>query len=102
MPFLSIVHLRDMQCAACTSPIAQAGARSFIVDLDGSPINFSAVDPPAEMIVELICRNGHANELNVPNEISAEEALATPDDAPIAVDATLTGGATDAGVELRA
>ncbi|MDQ2873245.1 MAG: hypothetical protein M3R35_08975 [Candidatus Eremiobacteraeota bacterium] len=100
MPFLSLVHLRDMQCAVCKSPIARAGARSFVVDLGGTPIHFSTDDPPAEMIVELVCSNGHANELNVPNEISAEETLSTPDDAPIACDATLTSGTTEGGVEL--
>lgn len=100
MPFLTLVHLRDMTCARCNAPVADAGARSFIVDTGGTPINFSEDDPPAEMIVEVMCPNGHANELNVPNEIAAEEALMTPDNAPIASDATLTGGTTESGKAL--
>jgi hypothetical protein len=33
--------------------------------------------------------------LNVPNEISAEESLQTPDDAPIACDAYAVSGTTE-------
>jgi hypothetical protein len=89
-----------MACAVCRAPVARAGARSFIVDEDGTPVSFSASDPPAEMIVEVLCPNRHVNELNVPNEISAEETLMTPDDAPIALDATLTSGTTESGKPL--
>ncbi|MGZ3504748.1 MAG: hypothetical protein ACXVAG_11820 [Vulcanimicrobiaceae bacterium] len=100
MPFLTLVHLHQLNCVRCNALVADAGSRSFIVDTGGTPINFSEADPPAEMIVEVMCPNGHANELNVPNEISAEEALMTPDDAPIASDATLTSGTTESGKEL--
>jgi hypothetical protein len=80
--------------------VAAAGARSFIVNLDGDPVQFSAGDPPAEMVVHLLCSNGHANELNVPNEISAEESMVTPDEAPIAADACLISGTTETGKTL--
>ena len=52
------------------------------------------------MLVELACKNGHVQELNVPIEIAAEETLSTPDDAPIAVDARLLSGTTEGGAEL--
>jgi hypothetical protein len=100
MPYLSLVHLRDLPCEHCKAPLAQAGARSFIVDQTGNPVNFSQDDPPAEMVVQLSCPNGHTTELNVPNEIAAEEALSTPDDAPIATDACIVSGMTDSGKEL--
>jgi hypothetical protein len=95
--FLSVVHLRDLPCHACNEMLATAGARSFIVGSDGNPMNFSEEDPPAEMVVQLACRNGHVTELNVPNEISAEESLQTPDDAPIGVDAYAVSGTTEGG-----
>jgi hypothetical protein len=101
MPFLSLVHLRELRCPQCSDVLAAAGARSFIVNSERSPIGFAEGDPPAEMVVELTCKNGHAQELNVPNEISAEETMSTPDDAPIAVDAVLTSGTTESGRELR-
>ncbi|MBV9270449.1 MAG: hypothetical protein JO165_05100 [Candidatus Eremiobacteraeota bacterium] len=97
---MSLVHLRELRCPQCSALVAEAGARSFIVNAEDSPIGFAQDDPPAEMVVELTCENGHVQELNVPNEISAEETLSTPDDAPIAVDAVLTGGTTEGGREL--
>ncbi|HEY8298630.1 MAG TPA: hypothetical protein VIG32_11485 [Candidatus Baltobacteraceae bacterium] len=100
MPFLNLVHLRDALCVTCAAPIADAGSRSFIVDAGGDPIYFATEDPPAEMVVELVCPNAHASVLHVPNEISAEEALMTPDDAPIGRDATLTSGTTESGKDL--
>lgn len=100
MAYLSLVHLRDLTCEHCRAVIAQAGARSFIVDGGGNPMNFSQDDPPAEMVVQLGCPNGHTIELNVPNEIAAEEAMTTPDEAPIAADATVVSGMTESGKEL--
>jgi hypothetical protein len=100
MPFLSLVHLRDLACAQCGKLLAAAGARSFIVDGEGNPVHFSEDDPPAEMVVQLYCRNGHATELNVPNEIGAEETLKTPEDAPIGTDAVMLGGTTENGQPL--
>lgn len=100
MPFLSLVHLRDLRCDECSLLLAPAGARSFIVNGEGSPVGFAQDDPPAEMLVELACENGHVHELNVPNEIAAEETLSTPEEAPIAVDAVLTGGTTEGGQVL--
>ena len=100
MPFLSLVHLRELRCPQCSAVVAQAGARSFIVNGEGSPVAFAEDDPAAEMTVEFTCENGHAQELNVPIEIGAEETMATPEDAPIAVDAVLTGGTTESGREL--
>jgi hypothetical protein len=98
--FLSLVHLKELRCEECSQPLAQAGARSFIVNLDGDPVEFSAGDPPGEMLVHLLCSNGHANELNVPSEISAEEAMMTPDEAPIGADACLISGTTESGKAL--
>jgi hypothetical protein len=98
--FLSLVHLRELRCAECSALLAQAGGRSFIVDGQGDPQNFSEDDPPAELVVHLLCPNGHLNELNVPNEISAEESLQTPDDAPVGTDACLISGTTESGKAL--
>ena len=100
MPFLSLVHLRDFSCETCFVPIAEAGARSFIVDAQGDPVLFAQDDPPAEMIVHLTCRNGHDTPLTVPNEISAEETLQTPEVAPVATDAVLISGKTEGGKAL--
>jgi len=41
------------------------------------------------MTVELVCPNGHRSALSVPEDLSAEETLATPDSAPIGRDATI-------------
>lgn len=98
--FLSIVHLVALKCEECSADLAQPGARSFIVDSQGDPVQFSADDPPAEMVVELSCPNGHVTELNVPNEISAEESMTTPDEAPIGADACLISGTTESGKAL--
>jgi hypothetical protein len=98
--FLSLVHLTQLRCEECKDILAEPGARSFIVTLDGDPVRFSPDDPPAEMVVHLLCRNGHANELNVPNEISAEESLNTPDEAPLGADACLISGTTESGKPL--
>ncbi len=87
MPYLAIVHLRELRCAACKSELARPGARSFVVAIDGEPAVFPPDAVPEEMHVEIRCPNGHATELLVPSDVSAEEALATPDDAPIARDA---------------
>lgn len=98
--FLSLVHLAELRCEQCREPLAQPGARSFIVTASGDPVEFSAEDPPAEMVVHLLCSRAHANELNVPNEISAEESMRTPDEAPIAADACLISGTTESGKAL--
>lgn len=87
--FLNLVHLRELKCGLCSAVLASAGARSFIVDAHGNPVAFPEEEPPAEMLVHLRCPSGHVTELNVPDEISAEEALQTPDEAPIAADAVL-------------
>jgi len=100
MPFLSLVHLRELRCPQCSVVVAEAGARSFIVNGDAEPIAFAEDDPPAEMVVQLTCENGHVQELNVPNEIAAEETMYTPEEAPIATDAILSGGSTESGREL--
>lgn len=100
MPFLTLVHLKRLACAKCGTVLAQPGARSFIVDLDGSPVLFDANDLPAEMQAEIRCSHGHATEVFVPNEISAEESLMTPEDAPIAADALLRSGTTESGKPL--
>ena len=89
MPFLALVHLRELRCPECDMLLAQAGSRSFLVDGSGEAVNFSGAEPPEEMTVAVKCPNGHEATLYVPNEIAAEETLSTPDDAPIARDAIL-------------
>jgi hypothetical protein len=98
--FLSLVHLTELRCEDCSQLLGAPGARSFIVDRDGNPVQFSPDDPPAEIVVHLLCSRGHANELNVPNEISAEESMSTPDEAPIGADACLISGTTESGKAL--
>lgn len=98
--FLNLVHLTELRCDGCGELLAAPGARSFIVDGDGNPVHFSPDDPAAEMVVHVFCPAGHANELNVPNEISAEEAMSTPDEAPIGADACLISGTTESGKAL--
>ncbi len=89
MPFLALVHLRELRCGQCNELLAAAGSRSFLVDAGGEALNFSEEEPPEEMTVAIYCSNGHENVLYVPNEIAAEETLFTPDEAPIAPDATI-------------
>ncbi|MDQ2663159.1 MAG: hypothetical protein M3Y18_03900 [Candidatus Eremiobacteraeota bacterium] len=98
--FLSLVHLRDMTCSMCGELLAQGGARSFIVDATGIAVGFAEADPPAEMVVEITCEQGHGSELNVPNEISAEQTLQTPEEAPTGRDAVLLSGTTEADRSL--
>lgn len=100
MPFLAIVHLHELTCSRCKALLARPGSRSFIVDGEGDPVPFDAEDPPAEMRVEILCPSGHAAVLFVPNEVSAEPALETPEDAPIAADATLREGTSESGRAL--
>lgn len=100
MPFLSIVHLKDLSCEECFAPLAEAGARSFVVDAAGDPVLFPQDDPPAAMAVQLSCANGHQTLLSVPGEVSAEETLQTPEEAPVAADAVLTKGTTESGKTL--
>jgi hypothetical protein len=94
VPFLALVHLRELHCGDCNALLAQAGARSFIVDANGDPLNFSQEEPPEEMTVEIACPNGHDTTLYVPNEVAAEETLVTPPDAPIGRDAILVSDET--------
>jgi len=87
MPFLALVHLRELRCPQCGLLLASPGARSFVVDERDEAINFSQEDPPEAMTVEILCPNGHRVEQSVPEQLAAEEALSVPDDAPIAHDA---------------
>lgn len=89
MPFLSLVHLRELRCGECDAPLALPGSRSFLVDERGDAVNVPESEQPDEMIAAIVCPNGHETLLYVPNEISAEETLLTPEDAPIALDAVL-------------
>jgi hypothetical protein len=100
MPFLAIVHLQEARCDRCGAVLAPPGARSFVVDDEGSPVLFDADDPAVAMTVELPCPNGHAVTRLVPSEISAEETLMTPERAPIAADAVLRSGMTESGKVL--
>ncbi|MBV8374255.1 MAG: hypothetical protein JO302_01990 [Candidatus Eremiobacteraeota bacterium] len=89
MPFLAVLHFRPLACPQCGAPVTAPGARSFVVDAEGSPVFFAPEETPDTMIVEIPCANGHAILLRVPDDISAEEALMTPEDAPIERNATL-------------
>ena len=90
MPYLDLVHVRERRCAQCGDVYAEPGSRSFIVHTNGLPVDFDEKHPPAELRVALTCRNGHPTTLRVPEDVSAEAAMMTPDDAPIAVDAVVT------------
>ncbi len=89
MPFLALVHLRERRCSQCNALLGTAGARSFVVDERGDPVNFSQDEPPEELRVELICENGHTTMLRVPEDLGAEDTLVTPDGAPIGRDAMI-------------
>ena len=89
MPFLALVHLRELRCGQCNELLAEAGARSFLVDERGEALNFSEEEPPEEMTIAILCSQRHENVLYVPNEIAAEETLYTPEEAPIARDAIM-------------
>ena len=97
MPYLDVVHVRELRCPQCNALLATAGARSFIVDENGSPVSFLADDPPAAMLVEFMCPSEHVCSLTVPGQISAEETMTTPDDAPIAADARLVSATSETG-----
>jgi hypothetical protein len=90
VPFLAIVHLRQLVCRDCGAKIAEPGARSFVVGEDGTPVRFDEANVPAAMTLSIACPNGHLTTLLVPNEVAAEETMATPDGAPIAADAVLS------------
>lgn len=89
MPFLALVHLLERRCAQCGALLAVPGSRSFLVDERTEPVNFSEAEPPEALTAALVCPSGHQTVLRVPEDVSAEEALAVPDDAPIARDATI-------------
>jgi hypothetical protein len=89
VPFVAVLHLRPLACPRCGAPITAPGARSFVVDAEGSPVLFAADAACETMTVEIPCANGHAVLLRVPEDVSAEEALMTPEDAPVAQNATL-------------
>ncbi|HET9029348.1 MAG TPA: hypothetical protein VFN49_04160 [Candidatus Aquilonibacter sp.] len=89
MPFLALVHLRELRCEQCNELLAVAGARSFLVDTNGEARNFTEAEPPEEMTAAILCSRKHENLLYVPNEIGAEETLHTPEEAPIGRDAII-------------
>ncbi|HEY1976143.1 MAG TPA: hypothetical protein VGG89_06355 [Candidatus Baltobacteraceae bacterium] len=90
MPFLAVVHLRELVCQECGTKIADPGARSFVVDPTGEPIGFDAEHMPEEMTLTVACPGGHVATLLVPNEVAVEETMAIPDSAPIAADVVLS------------
>ncbi len=89
MPFLAVVHLRDLACRECGAVIAAPGARSFVVDPEGAPLVVDEQSMPSEMTLTIACPRGHLTTVLVPNEVAVEETMATPEDAPIAADAVL-------------
>jgi len=90
VPFLAVVHLRELVCPDCGTKIAGAGARSFVVDPKGEPIGFDEERMPEEMALTVACPRGHAVRLLVPNEVGVEGTMVTPEAAPIAADAVLS------------
>ncbi len=52
------------------------------------------------MRIEIACPQGHVTAFAVPLEISAEESMVTPEEAPIGCDAILAGGTAESGAEL--
>jgi hypothetical protein len=90
VPFLAVVHLRELECPECGATIAQPGARSFVVDPQGGPLLFDEESAPSEMTLTIACPRGHHATLLVPNEVAVEETMTTPDAAPIAADAVLS------------
>jgi hypothetical protein len=100
VPFIAIVHLRELRCPECDVPVAEAGARSFVVDSEDAPVWFAADDAPAELEVDVYCANGHAARLLLPNEVGAEEAASVPESAPLGPDAVLESGLTESGKAL--
>lgn len=89
MPFLALVHLRELRCAECDENLAAPGARSFIVDDVGDAVPFAEDQDPEGMTVSIVCSDGHENQLYVPNDVAAEDVAQTPDDAPIGRDAVI-------------
>jgi hypothetical protein len=89
MPFLAVLHLRPLVCPVCGIAVADPGSRSFVVNADGSPAAFQEDHLPERMTVAVRCSNGHVIERAVPDDVSAEETLTTPEDAPIGPDAVL-------------
>jgi hypothetical protein len=100
VPFIAIVHLRELRCPECALPIAQAGARSFVVDAEAAPVWFAPDDAPAELAVDVSCDNGHPVRLLLPNEVGAEEAASVPQNAPLGPDAVVASGVTESGKAL--
>lgn len=100
MPFLALMHLRDVVCRQCGAVVAPAGARSFVVGDGGAPRLFDAEDPPAELRVRIECPNAHPVELLIPSDVGAEEVSTIPDGAPIAADAAVVSGTTESGTTL--
>jgi hypothetical protein len=100
VPFIAIVHLRDLRCPECGLQIAEPGARSFVVDADDTPVWFAPDDAPAELAVDVTCDNGHPVRLLLPNEVSAEEASTVPEKAPFGPDAVVVSGVTESGKTL--
>lgn len=100
MPFLAIVHLREVHCPECGLPIAEAGARSFVVGTDGAPVWFADDAIPSELAVDVSRENGHPVRLLLPNEVGAEEAGSVPEGAPFGPDAVLESGIAESDAVL--
>ena len=58
MPFLNLVHVRELHCKTCTALLAGAGARSFIVDADDNPAPIAVEDPAAKIVVSSRTQSG--------------------------------------------
>jgi hypothetical protein len=100
VPFIALVHLRDVLCPECGLLVAEAGARSFVVDAADAPVWFADDDAPAELAVDMRCDDGHPVRLLLPNEVGAEEAAAIPENAPFGPDAVVASGTTESGKSL--
>lgn len=87
--FLALVHLRELRCPECSELLAAPGARSIVVDARGDALHFDEAQEPEAMTALIRCSRGHNVELRVPDQLSAEEVLTTPEDAPVGRDATV-------------
>lgn len=88
--FLALVHLRELRCPECGELLAAPGARSIVVDARGDALYFDETQEPQALNAVIRCSRGHDVELRVPDQVSAEEVLTTPEDAPIGRDARVS------------
>jgi hypothetical protein len=62
MPALVLKHVEDLRCTTCGATLATAGSRSTITNQRGDIILFDDQDPPTQLIITIICANGHRTD----------------------------------------